>query len=937
MISRQIDKNRFRKIYSAARRKSFIAYLSDTDPEISGSMVLSSLGINSVKDSSFGALGDGTTLDTNAIINALAATNDGEALFFPPGTYLCGNINISNKSNIEIFGWNATIQWTGSNNNHCLGFQLSNTCDNLHIHNLRFVGDTVESNLHTAIWSSSSQLTNINIEDLYILNTVRGISLDCSSSGYIRDSVVRNNRIDNVVGTDAGEGYGIFFADGSGVESRQQIINNRISRAQRQSVYCSRGKGVLIQGNMIDRHRNSYDDGAIRGAISIERSEDIICDSNIITNSYNTSIFLGSDNPSISLRNISVVNNHIVNPADIVNDVPHLVIGEDSPSGGIIHGVYVESNTIHSTGSATECIRLNYGHNLIVKNNNIFVYNGNASTRAINLYARGESSLTSLSSSNWYIESNIIKVVDSSNISTGNPIRLNDLWISSSIRTIFKDNIYNTPSSSFSLSSTPIVNPNVFIESDGIGIAFNTGSGTGYYPVRNSNNTTEDVAGLQGIILDNPAATSLSVLTNGFENQIITLWSNNANTTLVHGTQTNRLYFADGNNKRLSSGSSATFVRLNNVWRDTSVRLNTIIGHNSAYISSSLYVNGGEQALNITSSYDDVVIGNSSSSDRGLSIQAGTTSLAGVAFGDTSNGAMGYVAYNNANDQLIFGVSGSQRYDMSNTALFPTSNAGMSLGTSASRVHSVIAISGAFGAQLNSSADPSAADVVVGSLSAGHHGITIFSHSGSSGNLFFEDRTVQVQPYVGAIIYDHSSGVFAFVVESVIELLFTNTALLPGTDLGLALGGSSNRFGTVYAATASVGRVLNSTHPVYIPFSFSSLADTEAWVPLIDQVDTAASRDTVGIRLVCPHSGSINKVVVRSTTDLSTTVLRFYRNNNVLVSSGTQAVGSGSLVSFTGSSTWTFTPSDFIAISLDPTNSFSEIDGMLVLNYDLNS
>lgn len=69
--------------------------------------------IVSVKD--FGAVGDGTTDDTTAINNALAANS---AIYFPAGTYLVsGNINIQNKSLIGFNARNTTIQLSGTNTN----------------------------------------------------------------------------------------------------------------------------------------------------------------------------------------------------------------------------------------------------------------------------------------------------------------------------------------------------------------------------------------------------------------------------------------------------------------------------------------------------------------------------------------------------------------------------------------------------------------------------------------------------------------------------------------------------------------------------------------------------------------------------------------------------------------------------------------------------
>ena len=95
--------------------------------------MISDAAIN-VKD--YGATGDGTTADTVAIISAMSAASSAEkTLFFPAGTYACGQINI--PSNIRIVGEpGSIIKRTG---NYGWTFAVFETpCDNVHIENLDF-------------------------------------------------------------------------------------------------------------------------------------------------------------------------------------------------------------------------------------------------------------------------------------------------------------------------------------------------------------------------------------------------------------------------------------------------------------------------------------------------------------------------------------------------------------------------------------------------------------------------------------------------------------------------------------------------------------------------------------------------------------------------------------------------------------------------------
>ncbi len=819
----RFDRERFRNIYPFARKRPIYAFINTVSED--DMATLEDLGIISVKQDPYNATGDGVTNDTSAISDALSAVQPGQALFFPSGTYLMGQMTISNKRDIEIFGYNSSILLHTTS----AGFYMAGTCDNINIHNLKMIGNSTIADTQVGLSMNSGQnISNIIIEKMFITGTTIGISFNASSSGYIKDCVVVNNRIEGIVGINAGVGYGIHFADGTGYESRHQIINNRIARTNRHSIFCERGKGVLVQGNMINSHRlDASLDLNIRAAILITNSEDIICDGNIITDSFDPSITIDSNSVSIPTRNITLTNNHIVNPTTPPRTFANVNIGEDTQTGGRIENIKFVDNFIYSTGSTSAGLRMNAGHSVTIKNNDIILSGTSATTRGIELLARAESSLTSISSSNWIIENNTIKITNTGSLPISNPVRLGDLWLSSSVKTTFKNNIYNSVSSSFSLAASPINNPNVFIENDGIGIVFHTGSATGYYPIRNSNNTSENVAGLKGIILDNPSSTALSSLVSGSENQVVTLWFNNSNTRINNGTSTDNIQFHDGSNKAFSSGSSATFVRLNNVWRNASITSDKYF-LNSLYVSGAIYVNGGEAGLSLGENADDLVVGN-----------------------------------------LV-----------------------------------------------------------------GNHGMTIVSNSGSAGAVYYKDTTGASNP--GIFVYDHSLPGFGWVVEETTELLLINTSLLPGADLGLDLGGSSNRYATAYINTGSFGKVFNTQHPVYFPFSFSSLSLAEVFIPFADQTEASAA-NTVGARLVCPHSGSVNKVVMRSTADLSTTILRFYRNNTVLVASSSQAVGSGSLVTFTGDPTWTFTPTDFIGISIDPLNNLDTLDGMVVLNYNTNS
>jgi len=89
-----------------------------------------------VKD--YGAKGDGSTNDTTAINNAIAALTNNSCLYFPPGQYNVTGLNdLSNLSNVALIGEAATIYQTTQANNILV---VDYTCSKIMVDNIRFGG-----------------------------------------------------------------------------------------------------------------------------------------------------------------------------------------------------------------------------------------------------------------------------------------------------------------------------------------------------------------------------------------------------------------------------------------------------------------------------------------------------------------------------------------------------------------------------------------------------------------------------------------------------------------------------------------------------------------------------------------------------------------------------------------------------------------------------
>src|SRR5262245_20177165 len=62
--------------------------------------------VTNVTDAPYSATGNGTTNDTAAIVAAIAATPDGGTVWFPAGTYIVENINVTNRHGLTLLGTN---------------------------------------------------------------------------------------------------------------------------------------------------------------------------------------------------------------------------------------------------------------------------------------------------------------------------------------------------------------------------------------------------------------------------------------------------------------------------------------------------------------------------------------------------------------------------------------------------------------------------------------------------------------------------------------------------------------------------------------------------------------------------------------------------------------------------------------------------------------
>jgi len=298
----------------------------------------------------YGAVGNGVHDDSAAISAAILAADDGDVVSFPPGTYICNDVNVTNKRNLTIQGkGEATIIRNGIPN------------------------------------GATPLLTFTAVNGL----TIRDLTFDNRSIGAYGG--VRFYNTDNVLITQTHffdsaplplgptDRYAYVFGNGTTPHKNIRILSNTIEDLQLEVDF---GQGVTIQKNTLQRGVRT---GAI-GLFSIDDGvtlENYLIDSNSIIDPVGAAIAVNidpPDNTDVTIRNITISNNTI-----IFNRMPteaiHIGPGNNSvnASGNSVEQITVRNNLIQIASGAgaqpseSALIKFNAGPNsgLSFKNSTI--------------------------------------------------------------------------------------------------------------------------------------------------------------------------------------------------------------------------------------------------------------------------------------------------------------------------------------------------------------------------------------------------------------------------------------------------------------------------------------------------------------------------------------------------------------------------------------
>jgi hypothetical protein len=304
----------------------------------------------------YGAVGDGLHDDTTAVQAALNDTAQG-LIVFPQGTYLCGNLTISNRSNFTLLGQGGILLWTGTAGaGDQIGLRLSGVNSNVTIRGLEFLGDGVAANGHCGVWwKNGDSPATIRIEDCWVRSCARGVSGIRTSSGTWNDLAVTGCFFDTIVGATASSGHGIYLSNNSSVGGGVRITNNEFSQVDQVSVYLVRGVGYVVSGNRFRNHGLSV--GTLP-AIQVERCSLVTITGNQFYATSGGSLFV-IPTGGVNVTDVLIAGNSFDSPTTAVAD---LVLGTTAPAAdGVPEGIVVTGNSHYRSGKSAPLVQLRCG------------------------------------------------------------------------------------------------------------------------------------------------------------------------------------------------------------------------------------------------------------------------------------------------------------------------------------------------------------------------------------------------------------------------------------------------------------------------------------------------------------------------------------------------------------------------------------------------
>lgn len=354
--------------------------------------------IINVKNSTYGATGNGVTDDTAALQAAITAGAN-KYVFVPAGTYVISSaLNVA--SPVVIFAAGASIN-TGASNISIFNITSSNVL----IQGFSFVGgssSTYNTNgklimaqgTDNGAAAAPTYISNITIQNNKFRNASRSpIYMQFVQKAWIvqndiedvvysgtellscLDIIFDNNLVKDVTPGTAGNAYGMYASRQNTSDlvryplcERVSVTNNHIENVEWEGIDCHGIDGFTITGNTL---KNC---GDVNAAIAIIHADDAVStpiaaaknvtiSNNIITNAQQYGIAMSSGSATIIHSNITISNNTLENcgTSSTSNDVGGILIGATkncsvvgntltycAPYGIVCNSQYASNITIES-------------------------------------------------------------------------------------------------------------------------------------------------------------------------------------------------------------------------------------------------------------------------------------------------------------------------------------------------------------------------------------------------------------------------------------------------------------------------------------------------------------------------------------------------------------------------------------------------------------
>jgi hypothetical protein len=292
----------------------------------------------------YGAVGDGVANDTAAIQAAITALSAYQTLVVSKTFKITSSLNITNKTNIRITGGGSIFLTGGASGDYI--FQLVGTVSNLEIDHLTLIGDNNAAYFQTAIGANSGQtISNTSFHDNIISNINVGIAHNCFSGGSWSKGLCFNNTLTNLVGSAAGQGYGIHMSGATNI----RVYGNVVDNASRHGIYQGSGTNCnnVIEANQIINHRSTAFDATYKTAINCARSSNVTIANNKVINGYDGGLEVSHENSTaLTGGDIIVTGNSFIGRQ---NNVPYILVGQQAvPTVSVVNNVEIIGNLFNS-------------------------------------------------------------------------------------------------------------------------------------------------------------------------------------------------------------------------------------------------------------------------------------------------------------------------------------------------------------------------------------------------------------------------------------------------------------------------------------------------------------------------------------------------------------------------------------------------------------